>query len=103
VHVEQTENEIFVDSVKKKKRGKTQRGNTERVLQGKSKFYHQTDVALDKGVPVTTALLVLRLRMEKRPPIWWIAANMLNKKSRTADDGLSSSLRVGRGANKSSP
>ena len=49
-------------------------------------------------VPVTTAWRVLRLRMEKRPPIWRVAANILNKQSRTADKGWSSSLVVGRGA-----
>jgi hypothetical protein len=32
-----------------------------------------------------------------------VAANTLNKQSRTADKGLSSSLGVGRGANNSSP
>jgi hypothetical protein len=31
--------------------------------------------------------------------IWRVAANMLNKESRTADSGWSSSLGVGRGAN----
>ena len=25
--------------------------------------------------------------MEERPPIWWVAANILNKQSRTADKG----------------
>ena len=30
----------------------------------------------DKWVPVTTAWRVLRLRMEERPPIWRVAANM---------------------------
>jgi hypothetical protein len=35
--------------------------------------------------------------------IWRVAANILNKQSRTADKGLSSSLGVGRGANNSSP
>jgi hypothetical protein len=35
--------------------------------------------------------------------IWRIAANILNKQSRTADKGWSSSLGVGRGANNSSP
>jgi hypothetical protein len=34
---------------------------------------------------------------------WRAAANVLNKQSRTADKGWSSSLRVGRGANNSSP
>jgi hypothetical protein len=53
-------------------------------------------------VPVTTAWRVLGLRMEERPPIWWVAANILNKQSRTADKGWSSNLGVGRGANNSS-
>ena len=56
-----------------------------------------------KWVPVTTAWRDLRLRIEERPPIWWAAANILNKQSRTVDKGLSSSLEVGRGANNSSP
>jgi hypothetical protein len=34
--------------------------------------------------------------------IWRVAANILNKQSRTADKGGSSSLGVGRGANNSS-
>jgi hypothetical protein len=33
----------------------------------------------DKWVPVTTTWRVLRLRMEERPPIWRMAANILNK------------------------
>jgi len=41
--------------------------------------------------------------MEERPPIWKAATNILNKQSRTADKGWSSSLGVGRGAAKSSP
>ena len=57
----------------------------------------------DKWIPVTTAWRVLRLRMEERPPIWRVAANKLNKQSRTADEGWSSSLGVGRGANNASP
>jgi hypothetical protein len=56
-----------------------------------------------KWVPVTTAWRVLRLRVEERPPIWKVAANILNKQSRTADKGWSSSLGVGRGANNASP
>jgi len=52
----------------------------------------------DKWVPVTTAWRVLRLRMEELPPIWRVAANILNKQSRTADKGWSSSLGVGRDA-----
>jgi hypothetical protein len=35
--------------------------------------------------------------------VWRVAANILNKESRTADKWWSSSLRVGRGANNSSP
>ena len=34
--------------------------------------------------------------------LWRVAANILNKQSRTADKGWSSSLGVGRGANNSS-
>jgi len=45
----------------------------------------------------------LTLRMEERPPICRVAANILNKQSPTADKGLYSSLGVGRGANNSSP
>ena len=56
-----------------------------------------------KWVPVTTAWHVLRLRMEERPPIWRVAAIILNKQSRTAGKGLSSDLGVGRGANNNSP
>ena len=54
-------------------------------------------------VPVTTALRVLGLRMEERPPIWRVAVNKLNKQPRTADEGWSSSLGVVRGANNPSP
>ena len=54
-------------------------------------------------VPVTTAWRVLGLRMEERPPIWRVAVNKLNKQPRTADEGWSSSLGVGRGANNPSP
>ena len=49
----------------------------------------------DKWFPVTTAWRVLRLRMEERHPIWRVAANKLNKRSRTADKGWSSSLGFG--------
>jgi len=54
-----------------------------------------------KTVPVTTAWRVRRLRMEEQSPIWRVAANILNKQSRTADKGWCSSLAVGRGANNS--
>jgi hypothetical protein len=53
--------------------------------------------------PVTTAWRVLGLRVEERPPIWRVDANKLNKQSRTTDEGWSSSLGVGRGANNASP
>jgi hypothetical protein len=35
--------------------------------------------------------------------VWRVAANILNKQSRTADKGWPSSLGVGRGANNSPP
>jgi hypothetical protein len=35
--------------------------------------------------------------------IWWVAANILNRQSRTADRGWSSSLGVGRWAKNPSP
>jgi hypothetical protein len=57
----------------------------------------------DKLVPVTMAWHVLSLQMEERPPIWRVAANILNKQSQTANKEWSSSLRVGRGVNNSSP
>ena len=60
-------------------------------------------VPCDTWVPVTTAWRVLRLWMEERPPIWRVAANKLNKQSRTADEGWSSSLGVGRDVNNTSP
>jgi hypothetical protein len=41
--------------------------------------------------------------MEERPPLWRVAANILNNQSRTADKGWPSSLGVGRGSNNSSP
>ena len=56
----------------------------------------------DKWVPVTKVWCVLRLQMEEQPPIWRVAANILNKQSRAANKGWSSSFGVGRGANNSS-
>ena len=53
--------------------------------------------------PVTTAWRVRRLRMEEWRPIWRVAANILNKQSRTEDEGCSSGLGVRRGAKNSSP
>jgi len=39
----------------------------------------------------------------KGPQIWRVAASILNKQSRIADKGWSSSLGVGRGTNNLSP
>ena len=57
----------------------------------------------DKWVRVVTAWRDLRLQTEERPPIWRVAVNILNRQSRTADKGWSSSLGVGRGASNLSP
>ena len=56
---------------------------------------HWLTFVYDKWAPVITAWDFLRLRMEERPPIWRVAANILNKQSRTADKGWSSSLGLG--------
>ena len=47
-----------------------------------------------KWVLVTTALSFPSLRLEERPPIWRVAANILNKQSRTTDRGWSSCFGV---------
>ena len=60
------------------------------------------NIFLCQWVPVTTAWRVFRLQIKERPPIRRVAANKLNKQSRTADEGWSSSLGVGRGANNPS-
>jgi hypothetical protein len=54
-------------------------------------------------VPVTMAFCVHRFWMKERPPIWRIAANILNKQSRMSDQGWFTSLAVGRNAYSSSP
>ena len=46
----------------------------------------------DKWVPATRAWCVLKLRMEKWPPIWRVAMNILIKQPWTADKGWSSTL-----------
>jgi hypothetical protein len=75
-----------------------------RTLQiGFLEFTTNINAFRDTWVPVTTAWSVLRLWLEERPPIWMVAANILNKQSRTAVKGCSYGLGVGRGANKSSP
>ena len=37
---------------------------------------HCIIIVHDKWVPVTTAWRFLRLRMEERPPMWRVAANI---------------------------
>jgi hypothetical protein len=64
------------------------------------RYNYQNKTYHDKWVPVTTARPVLGLRKQKRPPIWRVAANILNKQSRTADKVWSCKLGVGRGTNK---
>ena len=55
-----------------------------------------------KWVPVTMASHVLRLRMKEQPPIWKVAANILNKHFRTTVNGWFSKLVVGRRVNNAS-
>jgi hypothetical protein len=55
-----------------------------------------------KGVPISTAWRVFRLRIEERSPIRWVAANVLNKQSRTADIEWFSSWKFGQGPYNSS-
>jgi hypothetical protein len=58
------------------------------------------------NVPGTLFLIFyyyLFAMMEKRPPTWRVAVNKLNKQPWTANEGWSSSLGVGRGANNPSP
>ena len=45
-----------------------------------------------KWVAVTTAWRIHRLRMEERPPVWKVAANILNNQSWKAEKRWSSSL-----------
>ena len=66
--------------------------------------YHRCCPMLhDKWAPVATAWRVLRLRMEELPPIWRVAANVLNKQSWTAEKERSSILGVRRDANNFTP
>jgi hypothetical protein len=48
-------------------------------------------------------LYLIILQFMKLLHVWRVAATILNKQSRTADKGWSSSLGVERGANNSSP
>ena len=52
-------------------------------------------ILITTALLITTARRVLRLRMKELSPIWRVAANKLNKQSRTADEGWFSSLGVG--------
>jgi len=54
-------------------RGKTFRWHKCKFITGIMNTHH------DQWVPVTTAWRILRLRMEERPPICWVAADILNK------------------------
>ena len=58
--------------------------------------------SVNSCLPVTAAWRVLRLRVEERPLLWRVAANILNRLSRTADKEWSFNFGVGRGANISS-
>jgi hypothetical protein len=49
----------------------------------------------DRWVPVTTAWRVLGLRMEERPTISMVYANVFNRQSGTADKGWHLALRLG--------
>jgi hypothetical protein len=74
-------------------------GNAILAAQSEVQFGCQTTIRniliCDKWVPVTTAWGVLMLRMEEWPPIWGVAANILNMQSRRADKEWSSSLGLG--------
>ena len=72
-------------------------------IQRRAKFPNIKFCYSEKWVPVAMARRVLRLRMGVRPPVWRVAANILNKQSQTADKGWSCSLGFWQGANSSSP
>lgn len=55
-------------------------------------LYLNMTLSRNKWVPVTTECCVLKFRMQKHPPIWRVAAKILNKHLRTADKVWSSSL-----------
>jgi len=55
----------------------------------------------NKGVPISTAWRGLSLRMEEWHPVQRVAANVLNKQSRTADKEWSSSWGIAQGPNTS--
>jgi hypothetical protein len=49
---------------------------TSKLGLGANKFSYRMGNCRAKWVPVTTAWRVFRLRMEERPPIWRVAANI---------------------------
>ena len=57
--------------------------------------FHITKHGRDKRVRHHTARRVLKLRVQERPQIWRVAANILNKQSRTANKRRSFSLGFG--------
>jgi hypothetical protein len=57
-----------------------------------TQFHTQTKQQADKCFPIPTVWRLLRFLMEEQPSTWRVAANTLNKQSRTADKGWYSSL-----------
>jgi hypothetical protein len=74
--------------------------NLSRLLYVFSIFYSIT--SRDMWDPVTMAWSILRLWKEELPPIWRVAANILNRQLRTADKEWYSSLGVRPGVDNSS-
>jgi len=64
---------------------------------------HVNSKIRDMWVPVTTACGFLVLWIDKRPPIWRVATNILNKQLQTPDRWSSSNLGVRRSIDSSSP
>ena len=84
----------FLDNLRKR------RDNYLRITE--KYFYIVVNYYCDKWVPVTTSRCLLKLRMEERPAIWRVAANILSKQSRRVENGWCTSW-GGREANNSSP
>jgi len=83
------------------------RSKTSRHFRNKRREYMQEEI--NKLEPNSSGSLSPRhgassgcVWIEEQPPIRWVAANKLNKQSQTANEGWSSSLGVGRGANNPS-
>lgn len=57
-----------------------------------------TSPSSDRWVPSPWDECILKLRIEEQPPIWRIAAKVLNKQLHTSSKGWSSNLGVGWGA-----